>query len=311
MAQQNFLASQNARWVFTLNNYTADDEARICSLFPGRLKYFVFGREVAPTTGTPHLQGFVIFKRTTRGSVVQRLIGGNVLVHIEPARADNLAASDYCKKDGDFTEGGEIPGSQGHRSDWDSYRSFVSELGRLPTTRELIGHNPGLYARYSSKCWDIARAFLPHPTLVGDSAPRLGWQTRITGLVQQGVSSNAAPRKVYFVVDEEGGKGKSWICRWAVSTHPDHVQVLRIGKRDDLAYSIDVTKQVFIFDVPRTQMMYLQYSVLEMLKDQMIYSPKYESQLKILTKCPQVIVMSNESPDESQLTNDRYDIMQI
>jgi len=101
------------------------------------------------------------------------------------------------------------------------------------------------------------------------------------------------------------------MCRWALSKFPSKVQVLKIGKRDDLAYAIDETKRVFLFDVPREQMQYLQYSILEMLKDRMIFSPKYESGMKILPVSVQVIVFSNEQPNEEALTHDRYEIINV
>lgn len=47
---------QLKRVVFTLNNYGADDEERIQGATE-LYQYCVYGREVAPGTGTRHLQG--------------------------------------------------------------------------------------------------------------------------------------------------------------------------------------------------------------------------------------------------------------
>jgi len=41
--------------MFTLNNYTEDDIDRLCDMDPDKA-LVVIGLEVAPTTGTPHLQ---------------------------------------------------------------------------------------------------------------------------------------------------------------------------------------------------------------------------------------------------------------
>jgi len=43
-------------WCFTVNNYTPADEALARGL---KCRYVVFSHEIAPTTGTPHLQGYV------------------------------------------------------------------------------------------------------------------------------------------------------------------------------------------------------------------------------------------------------------
>ena len=42
-------------FIFVLNNYTEEDVERLTK-FPCR--YIVFAKEIAPTTGTPHLQGY-------------------------------------------------------------------------------------------------------------------------------------------------------------------------------------------------------------------------------------------------------------
>lgn len=86
---------------------------------------------------------------------------------------------------------------------------------------------------------------------------------------------------------------------------------MSVGKRDDMAHAIDETKRVFIIDVPRGSMEYLQYSVLEMLKDKVVFSPKYESRTKIIPHNVHVVVMCNEQPDMNKLTRDRYNIIEI
>lgn len=296
--------SQAKRWVFTINNYSDEDVARLNAL-GDTVTYLVYGDEVGEN-GTPHLQGFVIFDRSTRFNLAKERIGANA--HIEVTRGTSEQAANYCKKDGSFTEYGSLPQSQGKRSDWDKYREWVLELGRRPTRRELASTFPSLYARYSRKCFEIADAFLPAPRLV-DQPPRVGWQEDLRNSI--GDCGSAPPRQIAFVVDPHGGGGKSWFCQYCLSMFPERTQVLRIGKRDDLAYAIDESKDIFLVDVPRNQMTFLQYSVLEMLKDQMVFSPKYESTFKILRFKPYVIVLCNEAPDMNELTADRYNIINI
>lgn len=61
-------------YVFTLNNFTAEELAHVMSPKEGYV--IVFGKEIAPTTGTPHLQGCLWredgerFKRKTAVSIV-------------------------------------------------------------------------------------------------------------------------------------------------------------------------------------------------------------------------------------------------
>jgi hypothetical protein len=112
-----------------------------------------------------------------------------------------------------------------------------------------------------------------------------------------------------FYVDDEGGKGKSWFQAWYLTKNPEKTQVLSAGKRDDIAHTIDKTKSVFFFNIPRGGMEYLQYPILEQLKDRMVFSPKYNSTMKFLTAVPHVVVFCNEHPDMNKMSLDRYIII--
>ncbi len=91
-------------WIFTLNNprdnaVVFDDQTHI---------YLIAGNEIAPGTGTPHIQGYVCFKQRKRLSAVKRWLP---TAHWEIMRGTPFQASNYCKKDGNFTEYGELPKS--------------------------------------------------------------------------------------------------------------------------------------------------------------------------------------------------------
>lgn len=109
---------RGTRWVFTLNNYTPDDEKRIIEASNGpEITYLVFGREVAQS-GTRHLQGYLELSSRRRLNGVKELLGTD-RVHLAVARGTSKEASDYCKKsDPNPFENGEISVSQqGRRND--------------------------------------------------------------------------------------------------------------------------------------------------------------------------------------------------
>lgn len=93
--------------------------------------------------------------------------------------------------------------------------------------------------------------------------------------------------------------------------YSDRTQRLSVGKRDDLAFALDANKSLFLFDIPRGQLEYLQYSILESMKDQMVFSPKYQSMSKVFANPVHVVVFTNEQPDQTKMTSDRYNIINI
>ena len=161
----------------------------------------------------------------------------------------------------------------------------------------------GCWSAMSAEC---LRHRLPPPRLVPDQVELRGWQSSLF----DELSGEPDDRSIRFVVDEIGGKGKTFFQKYLLSTLTG-VQVMSTGKRDDLAYIVDETKSIFLFNVPRGGMQYLSYILLEQLKDRMVFSPKYESRVKILLQKVHVVVFCNEDPDKTKLTKDRYKVYRI
>ena len=92
-------------WVFTLNNYEENDEKG--AWLPDS-EYWVIGKEVGES-GTPHLQGYVVFMDRLRLAQIQKFHPTCKRCHWEEQStfATPKQASDYCKKEGDFLEHGE------------------------------------------------------------------------------------------------------------------------------------------------------------------------------------------------------------
>lgn len=296
----------SSRHVFTLNNYTDVDVARLATLGSSdAIRYLVFGREVGDS-GTPHLQGFVIWEAVKRFRAAKALIGDRCF--LEPARGKSEQARDYCKKENDFEEYGEFPGKQGKRTDLESFAEWhynkTSDDGRAPSLREVAQEHFSVAVKYP-RAVAIAELRAPHPTPIqGDLR---GWQANL----ETALNGEADDRTVLFFVDYNGGHGKSWFQRYYESHHPDRTQLLGVGKRDDMAHMIDPSKEVFLINVPRGAMQFLQYTILEQLKDKKVSSPKYHSRMKTLHKHPHVVVFCNEAPERSAMSADRYNVLEL
>ena len=294
--------AQSKRWCFTLNNYTQGEYDLLCDALEN-CKYGVVGKEIAET-GTPHLQGFCIFDTNRRLNAVRRYLG--LRGHYEAARGTSEQASTYCKKGGDFREFGSLPNQGGKRNDISSFVRWVSDVdGRARSEREIMLEYPALYMRYRGSCLRMAELLAPTPQQQPGELRE--WQREL----ECDLLDEPDDRSVRFVIDEEGGRGKSWFIRYMLTKYPDLTQRLSVGKRDDLAYAIDTSKRMMLFDVPRECMKYLQYSILEGLKDGFLFSGKYASSCKFFYHKVHVYVFCNEEPDYEKLSMDRFDVVKL
>lgn len=114
-------------FMLTHNNYT-DEDIEFWKKF--ECQYIIVGKEVAPTTGTPHLQGYVeLIKRTSFSSLLKIIPAG---VHIERRKGTQKQAIVYCSKDGDTFSVGE-PKRQGSRSDYDLAKHLLTNSVSIAT----------------------------------------------------------------------------------------------------------------------------------------------------------------------------------
>lgn len=150
---------QSRRYCYTINNYSSADEFT-CQRITGT-KYHVYGRETAPTTGTRHLQGFIVFTNGRRFTAIKNVLPGGA--HIEAARGTSKEASDYCKKTGDFWETGTCPieKGEGEKERWKRARE-AAEAGRFEDIDDDI------YIRYYGNLKKISNDKQKRPEAIED-----------------------------------------------------------------------------------------------------------------------------------------------
>lgn len=296
-------------WCFTLNNPSEDDEQSVTDFLSDQthVRYGVVGRESGESRHTPHLQGFIILTRSRRRSFLTSKFQAHFTVRY--AHSTNEEAAAYCKKEGDFEEFGSFPKSeQGKRKDLEEYiewgDSFTQENGRPPSLADIAKHQPIAYIRYPR----LSELFaLRAPPVVLQQGEPKQWQREL----RERLEDPAHDRQIDFYIDEVGGLGKSWFIRWMYSLRPNDVQILSVGKKEDIAYVLDETKSVFLFNIARGQMEFISYPLLENLKDRMVLSGKFGSKVKLWYNNVHVVVLGNEYPDEDKLTTDRYNITHL
>lgn len=290
-------------WNFTWNNYTDENVDYCKSLYPAQCEYIVFGYEIGEC-GTPHLQGFMRMKSQMYLKTVTKLMKG---CHVMPVRKTPEKAAEYCRKDGNFEEFGSLKKSeQGKRNDIESFIE-AAEAKEVKTYDEALQKFPLITAKYRHFVKDyilmVARKAVP--PILFEKYNLWEWQRKLWEELRR----EADDRKIVFIVDKKGGKGKTYFCNWLYNQLGEKVQVMKPGKTADMAFHYnELSTKVFILDAPRSkQNEYLQYDFLENVKDGRLFSPKYESKMKVF-KSPHVVVMMNEEPDMTKLSRDRYDI---
>lgn len=101
--------SRRRAWCVTINNPTDEDREKIKEM---PLKYSIIGEEKGDE-GTPHLQCYF---ELTKAVTLKRLKKWVPRAHIEMRKGTAQEAADYCKKEGQYEETGQIS-RQGQRTD--------------------------------------------------------------------------------------------------------------------------------------------------------------------------------------------------
>lgn len=167
---------QLRNFCFTLNNYTPEDveEIKHCNKY----KYIVFGFEIGKK-GTPHLQGYVEWKNYIRFQTLKKMdTWKRMYVARRKGRADQ--AANYCKKDGDFYEFGEIS-QQGKRNDLEVVKDMIKGgSGMRDILEETNSYQALKYAQLAMVHLEPKRFWETEVTWItgksGTGKTRLAWE---------------------------------------------------------------------------------------------------------------------------------------
>lgn len=290
--------------VFTLNNPPDESEWPILSF--ARVSYLTYQYEIAPTTGTRHVQGYVEFSSGVRFAQLRALL---LNAHIEKRRGSPSEAAAYCQKAETREPGSEYyergtrrrDPKRGSRSDLIELRAAIDGGQPLSEIYSLFPEACAKYPGYITKCFEFANdAKRPRIT---EYAPRYAWQTRILELIKEEPDT----RSIYWIYDAFGNAGKTYLARHLVDMH--NAFYTGGGKASDIVHAY-LYQPIVIFDYVRDSQEFVGYGVIEQLKNGVLFSPKYQSATKCF-KPPHVIVFANFAPASGKFSLDRVTLIEL
>lgn len=271
-------------WFFTRN-------------FTGNAPTLSFGKETQyacwqhERANHDHLQGVIQLKKKSRMNAVKKLIGGNP--HLEPVRGTLEQARDYCSKEDTRVSGpyefGELIKERSNK------RKLMEEYLEDPEGMELADPGKARRCRVNVKLKEYVEKF--------SYSPDQPWQIELSKLLEE----EPDYRTIHWVYGPNGNEGKS---AYAKSLIQKGWFYTRGGKNNDVSYNYckDSSRNV-VFDIPRVTEDFLNYNLIEMFKDRIIESNKYEPITDCNLNCIHVVVMCNFLPKEGKMSEDRINII--
>lgn len=297
--------SRSKNYCFTINNYKPSDVTAVdtCSC-----DYICWGYEQCPTTGTPHIQGYVSWSIQRTVGATSKALGGRA--HVRAARGSAAENRTYIfgpYEKGDKTKA-ENPtaverGDISLAAAADDPLERVIEMSKGGATWQTIVQTfPSLII---SKLNGIREIWRQHyvPRVVDSGDVLRPWQQQLLDYIERENTN----RVVFWCFNRSGNVGKSFLRR---RMFKDGWQTLSPGSFNDLAYQWNCGD--VIFDLPRDAGNDIDYSFIEAIKDGMVVSNKYEGGTKVHVEgSARVLVFANKGPKYGTLSKDRFRVIEI
>lgn len=149
-------------YLVTLNNPTDEELQLIQTIMANQeknLKYAVIGHEIAPTTGTPHIHVYFHFVNQHSFSSIKKKFPR---ARIDTCRGSPQQVSQYCKKENNYKEIGEVP-AQGKRSDIDHIKDVLEYAPRMREVTKVAKSVQAIkFAEYYLKYHEPKRDWKPY-----------------------------------------------------------------------------------------------------------------------------------------------------
>nr|QIH29493.1 master replication initiator protein [Parsley severe stunt associated virus] len=286
------MARQVICWCFTLNNPTSQ-----ISLHE-TMKYLVYQKEIGEA-GTVHYQGYVEMKKRTSLAGMKKLIPGS---HLEKRKGSQSEARAYAMKSDTRVEGPWEFGEFNITIE-DKLRSVMEDM--QVTGKRAIDYIEdccNTYDRSSATLREFRGELKKKKAIASWELQRKPWMDEIESLLE-----TKDCRRIIWVYGPQGGEGKTSYAKHLLKTRDAFYSTG--GKTADIAFAWD-HEELVLFDFPRSFEEYVNYGVLEQLKNGIIQSGKYQSVIKYCDYV-EVIVFANFTPRSGMFSEDRLHMVYV
>jgi len=196
--------SRVRKFCFTFNNYSSQAEEKLKQWIIANCKYAIYGHEIAPTTGTPHLQGFMYTnKQLTLVAIHKKLPVKMALIVSNGTAQENYV---YCTKsdpDHYWEYGDRDSVGQGTRTDLKVTAEKL--VNKRPLTEVALEH-PEVYIKYHRGMEKLEKLVAPPPPEDRDISVSVFWGPGGTGKSRAAVNWAKILGIDYFhAVNPQGG----------------------------------------------------------------------------------------------------------
>lgn len=139
--------------------------------------------------------------------------------------------------------------------------------------------------------------------------PLLAWQQAVA----EWAGTETHDREIVWIYDLVGGCGKDFMTKWLV-WHKGAGFVRYGSTKHCLNVVANNPKDLWVVNLTRTKPQDYDsnevYATIESIKDGFFFVPHYEGKM-VMQKIPKVVVFANFAPDQSMLSKDRWNIVQL
>lgn len=290
-------------FAFTINNYTDSDINNINNFFNAFCNYLIYGFEKGDK-GTNHIQGYAQMKSQKRFNSIIKFF--NNKAHIEKALGTPEQNKAYCSKEGNFKEYGTIVNKGSNKLVLENLRELIKKCDDWAQVLEIEGVEKHLkFAQEYFNNLDRRDPELYKNIILRD------WQNLIINYLNK----KGDNRTILFVIDEIGGKGKTFLSNYLFNTRND-IFYSTNGKTNDIVYNYSkkIKKNIIIDITRKISIEKINFDAIETILNPIFTSNKYTSGTFIRKEPSNCIIFTNDGNIENlknYLSQDRIKILNL